>query len=82
MKSLINKVVRITSDSENYKEYLDKELVIVDCYHVEGGERGVIVWLIEQIVEYFLILYMNGSLNWFNYILSVFILFPAELVAQ
>lgn len=40
MKSLINKVVRITSDNENYKEYLDKELVIVDCYHVEGGERG------------------------------------------
>lgn len=32
MKSLINKVVRITSDNENYKEYLDKDLIIVKSY--------------------------------------------------
>lgn len=38
MKSLINKVVRITSDNENYKEYLDKELIIVESYFQEDRD--------------------------------------------
>jgi len=30
-KQLIGKVVRIVSDNENYLEYLDKDLIIVDA---------------------------------------------------
>lgn len=29
--TLINKIVRITSDNENYADYLDKDLIIVDA---------------------------------------------------
>jgi hypothetical protein len=38
MRDLIGKVVRITSDNENYTEYLGKEFVIVECYYQEDRD--------------------------------------------
>lgn len=38
MRNLIGKVVRITSDNENYIDYLGKEFVIVECYYQEGRD--------------------------------------------
>ncbi len=32
MAKLKNKVVRIISDNENYVDYLDKDLIIIDAY--------------------------------------------------
>lgn len=33
MASLINKIVRITSDNESYKEFLDMDLIVVERYY-------------------------------------------------
>lgn len=54
METLINKIVRITSDNENYIPYLDKDLIVTACYYEEGKDEEPIYDLdiINSLIEF------------------------------
>ena len=38
MVQLINKTVRIVSDNENYTPYINKDLIVTQCYYQEDRD--------------------------------------------